>query len=526
MKGKFSSLIVLLSGLCFYGYCADNSFVFTLSPGVLFPVNDTRLFENGISLSGTLDWAFLPFMGISLGGGFANLPAKSGEGVSLLDADLGPFFQWRLHDRFSLRLEGNAGIYSLQRNNTSDLRLRFGGIFSGVFHVSPLFSLSVFTGYKHYDYYSGPFVRTLNTGLGISLHLSEIFGRKERIRGEKTIQNPIFPVSYAWYENHPAGTLRVTNNETTTVTDLKLSFFLERYMSQPTLCGTIPLLGPGDSAEFPILALFNESMLNLMVNINANAQVIISYKNLGSIRQIELPVQMPVYHRNAFVWDDDRRAAAFVSPQDPAAEFFARYMSSILEKRMRPKIPQNIQYALSLFEALAAYGLAYIIDPASAYTELSEDSMSLDSLNYPYQTLLYRGGDCDDLSILFCSLLEVLKIETAFITIPGHIYMAFDTGGNEVSEDLIFADGKVWMPVEITVPAKGFYQAWKIGAQEWKDAGSEAVIFPMKDSWKLYPPVSVPNASLRKITLPDDEVLIKAFETSMNIYEANSGKNE
>jgi hypothetical protein len=42
--------------------------------------------------------------------------------------------------------------------------------------------------------------------------------------------------------------------------------------------------------------------------------------------------------------------------------------------------------------------------------------------------LYYRGGDCDDLSILYCSLLEVLGLDTAFITVPGHIYAAFDTG--------------------------------------------------------------------------------------------------
>jgi hypothetical protein len=84
--------------------------------------------------------------------------------------------------------------------------------------------------------------------------------------------------------------------------------------------------------------------------------------------------------------------------------------------------------ALALFEALNVYGINYMIDPASTYVEMSENASSLDSLNYPYQTLAYRGGDCDDLSILFCSLLEALNIDTAFITVPGHIYMAFDVG--------------------------------------------------------------------------------------------------
>jgi transglutaminase-like putative cysteine protease len=36
---------------------------------------------------------------------------------------------------------------------------------------------------------------------------------------------------------------------------------------------------------------------------------------------------------------------------------------------------------------------------------------------------MYRAGDCDDLSILYCSLLEAIGIRTAFVTIPGHIFM-------------------------------------------------------------------------------------------------------
>jgi transglutaminase-like putative cysteine protease len=52
---------------------------------------------------------------------------------------------------------------------------------------------------------------------------------------------------------------------------------------------------------------------------------------------------------------------------------------------------------------------------------LSEEAGIPDSLNYPYQTLFYRGGDCDDLSILFCSLMESLGVASAFITVPGHI---------------------------------------------------------------------------------------------------------
>ena len=90
---------------------------------------------------------------------------------------------------------------------------------------------------------------------------------------------------------------------------------------------------------------------------------------------------------------------------------------------------------MGMFEALRLYGINYVIDPNSSYIELSSQAEAVDYLQFPHQTLFYRGGDCDDLSILYSALLESVGIETAFITIPGHIYMAFalDIGEDEAS---------------------------------------------------------------------------------------------
>jgi hypothetical protein len=284
-------------------------------------------------------------------------------------------------------------------------------------------------------------------------------------------------------------------------------------MNEATVCAVIPRLGKGESAEVPLTAFFNESILDLTGNINGSARVLAAYRSLGALKEADIPVGIPIYHRNAMSWDDDRRAASFVSARDPAAAAFARYIESVVAGRLRPGVSANIQYALGLFEALNVYGLQYFIDPASSYAQLSGDALSLDALNYPYQTLLYRGGDCDDISILFSSLLEVLKIDSAFITTPGHIYIAFDPG--EEMEGLIEREGRLWMPLEITVPRQGFLRAWRAGLRQWEEAGAEARLYPMKESWAIYPPVSVPAAGRRGITLPDEAAAARAFETGL-----------
>jgi hypothetical protein len=314
---------------------------------------------------------------------------------------------------------------------------------------------------------------------------------------------------------------------------------MDRYMGQPELFATLPRLAPGETAEVPVTALFNEVMLSLTENVSANGQILVRYRSLGAWKEADFAIQMPVDHRNALSWDDDRRAASFVSPRDPAARLFARYVASIVDRVSagdlsggdlpgggppENSLPRNVRYAAALFEALAAYGMNYVVDPASSFVEMSEDAAALDSLNYPYQTLYYRGGDCDDLSILYCAMLEALGVDTAFITIPGHIYCAFEFGMMGVGdgwnlgdgwgvEGVIEYGGKRWMPVEITVPGEGFYQAWRIGAREWAAnlAGGEARLYPMGESWSVYPPVTAPEAGDRLPDLPEEGEIVRRF---------------
>jgi len=120
--------------------------------------------------------------------------------------------------------------------------------------------------------------------------------------------------------------------------------------------------------------------------------------------------------------------------------------------------------AMIISAALDIYGLAYAQDPATPYAEFSNTDTAVDFLQFPNQTLEYKGGDCDDLSILFCALLESVGIETAFITVPGHIFAAFRLEGDEKSvlaaisnrNDFILRNGGVWVPVEVTSISGGF----------------------------------------------------------------------
>jgi hypothetical protein len=404
----------------------EQEFSLSLAPAFEIPAGKEH-FDPGAGAAASIDWAFLPFMGVSAGGGFSSLATETGSAFTLYRGGIGPFFRWRPFDRWTFRADLWGGVYQYQWEDYGNARLFAGGGLRAEFHLSPYVSLCAGGDYRWHAFSDTP-LNVFGVSAGIRLNLSEIMGGTARVSGEKIGQRRVFPVSWAWYKDNPAATVRITNNEPNAITGVQLSLFMDRYMGQPELFAALPRLAPGETAELPVTALFNETLLSLTENVTANGRILISYRSLGSRKETGFPVQMPVYHRNALSWDDDRRAASFVSARDPAARLFARYAASVADALPANGLPRNVRYAAALFEALAVYGMNYVIDPASSFAEMSENSSALDSLNYPYQTLYYRGGDCDDLSILYCAMLEALGVDTAFITIPGHIYAAFDTG--------------------------------------------------------------------------------------------------
>jgi len=361
--------------------------------------------------------------------------------------------------------------------------------------------------------------------MGLRVNLSEIMGNKTRIKIDKTQQYRVFPVSYAWYENNPVAMVTVKNEEPNVITDVNLTFFMEGFLSQPWTFASLDRLNPGESKEVPVTALFNEAMMSLTETINANGTIQIQYRSLGSRKEAVYPINMPIFHRNTLSWDDDRRAAAFVSPKDSAARYFARHVASALSNEQLAgtnvqlrNLPPNVLHAVALFETLRLYGITYVIVPATSFASVSSDESVLDNVSYPYQALYYRGGDCSYLSILFCSMLEALDIESAFITIPGHIYVAVEVGNaewNVRSADIIELDGKRWLPIEITIPNEGFTRAWRIGANQWRKyiTAGEAQVFPIREAWEVYPSVTVPASGENLPEMPEWENIIRAVES-------------
>jgi hypothetical protein len=51
--------------------------------------------------------------------------------------------------------------------------------------------------------------------------------------------------------------------------------------------------------------------------------------------------------------------------------------------------------------------------------------------------------------------------------------------------------------------------------REWRTAGDEAALYPTRDSWELYRPVSVPGAGDRLPDMPEEREIVRRFTAEM-----------
>jgi tetratricopeptide (TPR) repeat protein len=152
------------------------------------------------------------------------------------------------------------------------------------------------------------------------------------------------------------------------------------------------------------------------------------------------------------------------------------------------------------------------------YELASQSGDAIDFLQYPRETLQYHAGDCSDLSILYASCFQALGIETAFITVPGHIFIAIDTrlSPEQAAKELLPAswlivkDGHAWIPIEITLRHDGFMKAWELAAKEWNEgsANGKAGFWPVAQAWKAYEPVGLPGAETTVAVPQSDKILV------------------
>jgi tetratricopeptide (TPR) repeat protein len=239
--------------------------------------------------------------------------------------------------------------------------------------------------------------------------------------------------------------------------------------------------------------------------------------------------------RNAITWKDKRRLAAFVAPNDDVLISYNKKGDIVFRNQSHYGLNRALIEAMQTYTLLQQSGFVYSPDPVQNFATVSTKTDILDYLQYPSETLKRKSGDCDDLVALFCGLLENAGVSTAYIDVPGHVFMAFDTqirpseigvaGFNAL--DVIVSDNKVWLPIETTVIGTGdFMTAWKKGAERYYQelqAARFPEIVPLSAARSIYIPSSYTPTGFSEEP-PQTEAVLESYATLLKLALAKTKK--
>ena len=495
-----------------------------LMPGMHLPIGrdrDEYEIGTGADLTGELIFQAIP-LSLNLGASYQLSPIQANLSLSILAAGAGAGVCFYPLPNLSVRGYARSGlIYSfINEEDVSGAGAFFEGGAGFSYLLSRRVGMGIDASYRNlFGLYQG-----LSCALGISYLLAPAPGKSVDLR-DIDLQ-PVFPVFYKYYDRNPIGTAILRNAEHTAIENIRVSVFVEEHMTNPKTVGIPGKLAAGRQMRIDLYGLFNESVMDISEGTIVSAKIGLDYTIKSKPFAREYVESLRLHNRNALTWDDDRKAAAFVTAKDPSVLKFAKNAISVIKQARAAGWNENFQKAMCLHIAGSLLGLSYVIDPATPYRELSDRQSALDYLQFPRQTLEYRAGDCDDLSILYSALLEATGVETAFITVPGHIFMAFCLGaGDDPSlkmlnpEDLILREEKVWLPVETTEIEGGFLRAWQIAARQWREfqKKGQASFYPVHDAWERFEPVAF-SGSEAVLGYPPAEALADRFSRVIAEY--------
>jgi hypothetical protein len=521
---------------------APSSLSAFLQPILTVPLGTSAgLFSTGgagsIGVEYAFAGAFQPYLSAEII--YAYAPVKAESSISVITAEAGGGMYLWLHPRLALKAAASAGywfgVFNGEGAPSGHLSARAG--IGAQYVISSLINIGLGAAYR-YDL-------GLYQGLEVTASTSFFFsgreGRKKAIEsslplrpgmlGAKTPEkgrgielanielDDVFPVFHKFYDDHPVGLVTLTNKEKAAIKDVKLNFFVKQYMDSAKECPAPAELAPGERKDVKIMSLLTDRVLEVTEATKVATDITLEYRMDGELYREVKTVTMRLLDRNAMTWSDDRRPAAFVTAKDPAVLTLSKGVIGLIRDKGPEAMNAKLLSAMGIYSALDLFGVSYVTDPETAFSERTQNKTQVDFLQFPRQTLEYKAGDCDDLSILYSAMLESVGVETAFITVPGHIYLAFSTDLREDAasrsfsgtSELIVKDGVVWIPVEVTERRGGFMKAWAEGAREWREAsaGATAGFIPVHEAWQEYEPVQLPGG--REITLPGKDAIVSAF---------------
>lgn len=284
------------------------------------------------------------------------------------------------------------------------------------------------------------------------------------------ILSSIYPAYGEYYAYNPFAEIKAVNISGKSL--LAKSYYSIEGVTKDDMQTGETYMNPGDTAAIPVYLIQDKSYIDALQSPVRQA----SFKVYADDNSEPDEMQRPVYVYGFNSWDGD---AAKLKYFVFAESDFVRVLAKDALKNFAPADSTG---RLGLF-----YKAKQIFNKTIAKMSYERDPrIQTDRVQYPSETVNMKGGDCEDLSVLYSSLLESVGIQTAFVDYNNypeinHINIIFNTELSPEEAELITNNDKkyiirkgdngkdeVWIPVEPT-SFSGFETAWNRAAELYNE---------------------------------------------------------
>ncbi len=320
-----------------------------------------------------------------------------------------------------------------------------------------------------------------HSGLELGMGLCLMWGKKRevfQIKDIRLVVKDVYPAYYQFYNSYPIALVSVKNLSSYTI-EVKVKSVVRPYSERPKESEYVRI-ERGKTKDIPVTAIFGKNLLSLSQREPAILDMVVEAR-AGKIYSKPISERITLHSRNAWNGEMDK-LNLFVTPDDEKILNLSRRIIARKRSAINSDL-NNFEKAKALFNELKMTGIHYHNDPNIIFYKD-------DRVQYASETLNLKNGDCDDLVVLFASLLESAGINTAFVEVKdpeneiAHLYLLFDSvldpalgyriSTNEkryVVREKHNGKQSIWVPIETTLIDVGFDEAWKIGATNYLKEG-------------------------------------------------------
>jgi hypothetical protein len=472
----------------------------TFTPSVNIPAwpgIDLFLPGAGGGIFAEYSFADLPELSLTGGLSYGYAPLVPGLGsMSEMSLMLGAAWRFPLFNRLSARVFALGGLgYEILHEETSIQGWSFAGE-GGVglsYAVSRDMSVRLDSSYFYFFGANGG----IRISAGFSMATPLIAGPTPgSLEITELSLYPVFPALAESYGARPLGKVVIHNKGSGTLSEIRGAFSVSRLMEGSVELDGIASLGPGESRELSLTAPVSNALRDVKEPGKTACEVRVSYVEDGAPRALTGTAEADIEAVNAIRWDDDRAAAAFILPEDRAMLEYTSRISAITRETAASGVDRRIRAAVAVRSALKAAGMRHVPDPRLPYERAHDEPKPICSLKLPAATLNDGTGDLPDLAVLYASLLEAVGVESALVLVPKDIFVAINVDGLSLDPNgVITESGRSWLPIEVSALEGSFLDAWQEATAQWRNAsaGGSAALIPVREAWKLYPPISPPT---------------------------------